>query len=279
MTGTWAPTEVHESDRVTAGAAHALHDLLETPGEPLRAGDRLPILWHWLAFPPRARQSELGPDGHPSTGTFLPPTGSRQRMFAGASVEGSGDLLVEARLDRTSVVSEVLEKAGSSGPLMFVTVDHELRGSAGTVHERDTVVYKEKQSASSGPATPTDWSWARTVHVDPVLLFRFSALTYNAHRIHYDRDYAVAAEGYPGLVVHGPLQALMLADLAARVLPNTTVARFAFRSHIPMFDAAPLQLRARLTTKDELELAVLNPLGQRAMSAKATLVVREGESP
>ena len=285
MSRLWTPTALHECDQVTAGAAHALHDLLEAPGEPPQEGDRLPILWHWLAFPPRARQSELGADGHPTTGTFLPPTGGRQRMFAGASVASSGELQVGGRLERTSSVSEVREKQGRSGPLMFVTVDRELRGRAAKVQERDTVVYKECPTA---PAAPSDgaaihdddaaWPWVRAVPVDPVLLFRFSALTYNAHRVHYDRDYAVGVEGYPGLVVHGPLQALLLADLAARVLPGTVVSRFSFRSHAAVFDGAPLELRARPTTTEEVELAVLTPLGQRAMSATATVVPRGEEA-
>jgi len=281
----WAPSSLHERDRVSARAALALHDLLEAAGEPPQEGDLLPVLWHWLAFPPRARQSELGRDGHPTTGTFLPPTGGRQRMFAGATVVTSGRLAVEERLGRTSSVSEVRETRGRSGSLVFVTVDRQLRGTAGTVQERDTVVYKEGGSAPQVPVTEplvgedaAAWTWVRSVPADPVLLFRFSALTYNAHRIHYDRDYAVGVEGYPGLVVHGPLQALLLADLAGRVLPGRTVSEFSFRSHAPVFDGAPLELRARPTTPDEVELAVLTPLGRRAMSATATVVPREEES-
>lgn len=286
MSTSWVPTTVHERDRVSARAAQGLHDLLEAPGEPPQEGDPLPVLWHWLAFPPRARQSDLGPDGHPTTGTFLPPTGGRQRMFAGATVAGAGTLAVGGPLERTSSVTEVGEKQGRSGPLLFVTVEHELRGPAGSVQERDTVVYKEGASAPPPPVTEpavgeddAAWTWARTVPVDPVLLFRFSALTYNAHRIHYDRDYAVGVERYPGLVVHGPLQALLLADLAGRILPGRTVSRFSFRSHAPVFDGAPIELRARPTAApDVVELAVLTPLGQQAMSATATVVPPEGET-
>lgn len=285
MSRPWAPSSLHERDRVSAGAALALYDLLEAAGEPPQEGDPLPVLWHWLAFPPRARQSELGQDGHPTTGTFLPPTGGRQRMFAGAAVVTAGRVAVEERLERTSSVTEVRETRGRSGPLMFVTVDRELRGTAGTVQERDTVVYKEGVSAPPVPVTEplvgeddAAWTWSRSVPADPVLLFRFSALTYNAHRIHYDRDYAVGVEGYPGLVVHGPLQALLLADLAGRVLPGRTVSEFSFRSYAPVFDGAPLELRARPTAPGEVELAVLTSLGRRAMSATATVVPREGES-
>ncbi len=282
MSRLWAPTSLHERDRVSAAAARALHDLLEAPGEPPQEGDPLPILWHWLAFPPRARQSEIGPDGHPTPGTFLPPTGERRRMFAGADLAASGSLRVEARLERTSSVSDVRTKQGRSGPLMFVTVERQLQGADGSVQERETLVYREGAAAPPAPLTgpavsDAAWTWARAVPVDPVLLFRFSALTYNAHRIHYDRDYAVGVEGYPGLVVHGPLQALLLADLAGRVLPGRTVSRFSFRSHAPVFDGAPLELRARPTTPEEVELAVLSPLGQPAMSATATMVASEGK--
>ena len=284
MSRPWAPTVLHERDRVTVAAAGALHDLLEAPGQRPQEGDPLPVLWHWLAFPPRGRQSELGPDGHPATGTFLPPTGGRQRMFAGATVTASGQLPVEAPLERASSVSDVREKHGRSGPLLFVTVDRELSGAGATVQQRDTIVYKDAPSAPAVPVADPEaadaaaWPWTRTVPVDPVLLFRFSALTYNAHRIHYDRDYAVGVEGYPGLVVHGPLQALLLADLAARVRPGATVTRFAFRSHAPVFDRAPLELRARTTTAEEVVLAVLTPEGSRAMTATARLAPAEEAS-
>jgi 3-methylfumaryl-CoA hydratase len=215
-------------DLVTATAARALHDLLDRPGEAPQDGDPLPILWHWLAFLPQARQAELGDDGHPRTGDFLPETKGLRRMYAGGEVRVTGAPRVGERMTRTSEVVDVTRKRGRSGELLFVTVEHRI--DAGIV-ERSDIVYRE-------PA-PAKAATAGEAVIDPTLLFRFSALTYNAHRIHYDRDYATAVEGYPGLVVHGPLQAILLANTVTR-----PVTRFAFRSIAPAFDIHALRVDA-----------------------------------
>ncbi|MFK0007690.1 MaoC family dehydratase N-terminal domain-containing protein [Paenarthrobacter sp. NPDC090520] len=282
MTGGWVASAVERRDVVSVAAATALHDLLDTGGRAPRRGDPLPLLWHWLAFLPQARQSDLGPDGHPVTGAFLPPTGGRQRMYAGGHVTVTKPPRVGDPLTRKSSVTDVQHKSGRSGELMFVTVEHTITGPTGELDDRNDIVYKNPVPAPSrtGGAGPrsagvtdpdTGWEWGRTVDIDPALLFRFSALTYNAHRIHYDRDYAVNTEGYPGLVVHGPLQAVLLADALSLVLPNHRPTSFTFRSTAPAFDNAPLQLRYRSSTEPGVaELAAFSN-GTQTMTATAVL--------
>lgn len=289
MSGSWQPTTTTEGDSVTTRAAQAWHDLLDRPGRAPGAGDPLPPLWHWAAFAPRFRLAELAADGHPPTGGFLPPTGGRRRMYAGGTVTTTGVLRVGERLTRVSAVTDVTEKQGRTGELLFVTVDHALSVGAAldpvSVREQTTLVYRGAAMAADRPAErradPLDhadqpdgveeWPLARTVPIDPVLLFGFSALTGNAHRIHYDRDYATTVEGYPGLVVHGPLQALLLADLVERTLPGYNVTDFTFRSLAPAFDNHPLELRGRHHPTGRVELAALTRNGIRSMTATATV--------
>lgn len=277
MADSWIPTTEYAADRVTAEAAGALFDLLECPGQKPGAGEPLPLLWHWLAFLPQAKQSHLSPDGHLVTGGFLPPTAGKRRMYAGGQIAVKGRVDVNERLSRSSVVSDVKQKDGVSGPLLFVAVDHEISASRGSIVDRNDIVYRDFQAnsghaAGTFPIDDSEWEFGRTIPIDPVLLFRFSALTYNAHRIHYDRDYARRTEGYPGLVVHGPLQAMLLAELVRTAFPQHTVARFVFRSTAPAFDDSPLLLRARLNPENaEVQLAAFTGKGRRTMSATATL--------
>lgn len=276
MTPDWLPSTEERADTVTATAATALHDVLDAEGSRPETGDPLPLLWHWLAFLPRARQSELGPDGHPVTGAFLPPTGGRQRMYAGGQVAISGTPRIGDPLMRRSKVTEVSQKTGRSGDLMFVTVDHVITGAGSEIRERNDIVYKHPAKSVATPSSQAgdercEWEWSRTVAVDPTMLFRFSALTYNAHRIHYDRDYATKIEGYPGLVVHGPLQAVLLADAATRVAPEMRLSRFSFRSTAPAFDNAPLELRFhRSGSSGPVELGAFSN-GRQTMAAMAVL--------
>lgn len=256
------------------------------------AGERLPILWQWLAFTPQAKQSEIGEDGHRITGEFLPPTGDRRRMYAGGRASITGEVRIAEPLQRTSAVSDVAEKQGKSGALLFVTVDHEISALEGGILEQNDIVYKEQRPQNIRPQnarpqnarpqnaaaidprllTDAEWTWGRTFLIDPVVLFRFSALTYNGHRIHYDRDYATHVEGYPGLIVHGPLQAILLADLAQRTFADRVVQSFSFRSTAPAFDDSDLELRARIdAVTGALELAAFTRDGKQSMSARATL--------
>lgn len=275
--GGWRPTSERQTDRVSETAARALHDLLDIGTPVPNAGDPLPLLWHWLAFLPRARQSGLGSDGHPEASGFLPPIGSRARMYGGGEVSREGVVRVGEDLERESVVSNVVEKGGRSGALTFITVNHRLVATKGSIRERSDIVYRQKmfdapmvRARASEKESDPGWDVGRTLRIDPPLLFRFSALTYNAHRIHYDRDYATNIEGYPGLVVHGPLQAIALADAVRRAFPEAGVSSFAFRSIAPAFDDADLELRLRRADAATIELGAFSS-GWQTMMATAKI--------
>ena len=180
----------------------------------------MPYLWHWLFFLPLAQQSEIGPDGHPRRGGLLPPVPLPRRMGAGSDFAFHQPLLVGDRLTRTSTIVDVSEKSGRAGHLIFVKVRHEIRrnGAADVaLTEHHNIVYRDAPGPNDVPpapvAAPGEFSWERRIKADEVLLFRYSALTFNGHRIHYDRKYVTEVEGYPGLIVHGPLIATLLMDL------------------------------------------------------------------
>ncbi len=219
----------------------------------------LPPLWHWALFADWAPASALGPDGHPKRGGFLPPVHDLpRRMWAGGRLQFHAPIHVGEVLTRVSTILSVTEKAGGSGRLVFVTVRHDIDGPSGrAITEEQDIVYRgaDGEAVKPGdPAPPIDAAAARQVLPDPVLLFRYSALTGNGHRIHYDADYVRGEEGYPGLIVHGPLQATWMAMLAAELAP---LRRFAFRGRRPAFAGTPLQVEAwkgldgyRLRTRD-----------------------------
>jgi 3-methylfumaryl-CoA hydratase len=232
------------SDEITTVPMAALSATLDLTAPPPKRGDRLPPLWHWLYFLSIHRQSELGPEGHALRGGFLPPVPLPRRMWAGGRLSFHRPLLVGARYTRTSHILEVQQKQGRSGPLVFVVVRHEIGNEEGLalLEEQDIVYRHHPRADDARPApelAPKDAAWERTVRPDDVLLFRYSALTFNAHRIHYDYRYATGTEGYPGLVVHGPLIATLLVDLIRRQVPEANVMRFAFRARSALFDTAP----------------------------------------
>jgi 3-methylfumaryl-CoA hydratase len=217
-------------------------------------GTDLPPLWHWLYFLPHARQSEIGPDGHPRRGGFLPPVPLPRRMWAGGRLrwEATNPLRVGQEVQRTSTIQSIKHKAGRSGELLFVLVEHQLRNAQGLAltEEHDIVYRSAAQPGDPAPAPqkpPLDGqaAWSRTIVPDDVLLFRYSALTFNGHRIHYDRKYVTEVEGYPGLIVHGPLIATLLLDLLRRSLPGAQVARFDFRAVRPTFDLHPFSVHGK----------------------------------
>ena len=207
------------------------------------AGTVLPALWHWLYFLPLHRQSEIGPDGHARRGGFLPPVPLPRRMWAGSQFEFHQPLCIGDEMTRTSTIESVTEKQGRTGPLVFVKVRHEIRrqGQAEVaLTEFHDIVYREAARADEvappprpAPATST---WEKKWVPDDVLLFRYSALTFNGHRIHYDRKYVTEVEGYPGLIVHGPMVATMLLDLLRHQMPQAQVERYEFRAVRPVFD-------------------------------------------
>lgn len=228
----------------------------------------LPPLAHWLYFLAPAKEMEIGLDGHPKRGGFLPPITLPRRMWAGSRLEFLKPIPIGAEIADRSEVTSIVEKQGKSGAMIFVTIRREI-GCDGllAIREERDVVYRDEPKIGTMPATTQPDTrkaeWSRTVTPDPVLLFRFSALTFNAHRIHYDRDYAMKAEGYPGLVVQGPLTAMLLMDHYLAKHPRADIFRFEFRAEKPLFDGAPFELCGAGS-----DLWARTPSGERAMSAK-----------
>ncbi len=242
----WVGRTETVSDAVTATPCAALAATLDRDADRPEPGTPLPALWHWLYFLPLHRQSDLGPDGHAQRGGFLPPVPLPRRMWAGSQLEFHAPLRVGDALVRTSTIDGVTEKHGRTGALVFVRVRHEIRRdgeSAVALTEFHDIVFREPPApgdlAPAPKAAPATSAWQRKWIPDDVLLFRYSALTFNGHRIHYDRRYVTQVEGYPGLVVHGPLQATLLLDLLRRERPDAAVARFEFRAVRPAFDSDP----------------------------------------
>jgi 3-methylfumaryl-CoA hydratase len=240
----WTPGTVRMSRRVDPWPAAAFADLIGTVPPGLDLGDPLPPLWHWFYLLDHPAQSAIGADGHPADGPFLPPIPGRRRMFAGGRLRQDAAIPVGADLSSRSAVADVSVKSGRSGELAFVTVRHELTadGTLVGVEEQD-IVYRSEAAgtvpravsrAPGGVPAPAG-EWRAELATDPVLLFRFSALTYNGHRIHYDRPYATQAEGYPDLVVHGPLLALLALELPRIHAPEQAVRSFTYRLARPAF--------------------------------------------
>ena len=242
----WVGKSEEAADAATATPFAALAATLDRPAERPMAGTALPPLWHWLYFLPLHRQSDIGPDGHAKRGGFLPPVPLPRRMWAGSQLEFHAPLRVGDAIARTSTITEVTEKSGRTGRLVFVKVRHEVRrvGDHGVaLTEFHDIVYREAakpDDVAPPPKTaPPTSAWERKWVPDEVLLFRYSALTFNGHRIHYDRRYVTEVEGYPGLVVHGPLIATLLLDLLRHERPDADVARYEFRAVRPLFDISP----------------------------------------
>ena len=246
-------SEVAErSEMILPGPAAALGGLLDVPVPDLAGGEALPLLWHWMYLLDRPRQADLGPDGHPFRGTIpVPPGPGYRRMWAGGRVRMHGPLRCGDIAAKRSRVLSVQHKHGRSGPLTFVVVEHQvLQHGQLVIDEQQDIVYREagpppgRPEAPAGenqviPAAADEWA----IDTPPTVLFRFSALTYNGHRIHYDRDYARDVEGYPGLLTHGPLQALAMAE-AARARGYGARPSFEYRLTSPLFDFQGLVVKA-----------------------------------
>src|SRR4051794_33122502 len=266
-------------DQIGATPVKALNATLDPPALPADPGTPLPPLWHWLYFLPLHRQSELGPDGHARRGGFLPPVPLPRRMWAGGRLEFRRPLRVGEGIERTSRIERVDVKEGRSGGLVFVLVRHEIRsrGEVAIVEEHD-IVYRgaphhgqATPARKAAPAWAATRGWRRDVVPDPVLLFRYSALTFNGHRIHYDRRYVSEVEGYPGLIVHGPLLATMLVDLARDHVAPRELRAFSFRAVAPIFDTTAFAV-CGVPADDgtSVTLWVQDASGHLAMEATAT---------
>jgi 3-methylfumaryl-CoA hydratase len=271
----WIGRSVVVEDSATPVPLRALTATLDRD-DPPAPGQPIPPLWHWLYFLPLHRQSEIGADGHPTRGGFLPPVPLPRRMWAGSRLEFRAPVAAGQALSRTSRIADVRLKEGRSGPLVFVKVQHEIAagGRLAIVEEHD-IVYRELpkpgEPAPAGVAAPDNAHWTRRIVPDDVLLFRYSALTFNGHRIHYDRRYVTEVEGYPGLIVHGPLIATLLMDLLRRERPEAQVTHFAFKAVQPIFDTAPFEVCGRMEDERHVTLWARTPDGHVAMDARATL--------
>ena len=255
-----------------AWPAQAMLALLDRDPGSIQEGDALPLGWHWLYFNKPVRASNLGPDGHERRGEFID---LPRRMWAGGELRALSPVRIGESAELRSEILEVEEKRGKSGRLAFVTVGHEvLQGGRACVEEEQVIVYREAQDVrghaqsnrSPGPQpapapAPPAASWTRTFIPTTVTLFQFSALTYNGHRIHYDQPYATATEGYPGLVVHGPLTALLLLDAARR--HGSAPSRFRYRALAPLFVDEPITLAGA-----QHVVEAIGPTGEVAMRGR-----------
>jgi 3-methylfumaryl-CoA hydratase len=233
--------------------AHLLQATLDRDERVFAPGDPLPLLWHWLYFPPTTKQGRLGEDGHTRDSGLLPVVPFLpRRMWAGSRLNSPLPLRIGDRLTRRSEVVSLTPKLGASGRLLFVSLRHAVSGSSGgSVLEEQDLVFREAVARTASPERPSPppraAAFERTVVPTSTLLFRFSALTFNAHRIHYDLTYATQVEGYEGLVVHGPLQAVLMLDLVERVRPDRLVTSFDFKAQRPAFAPRVLAVRASAT--------------------------------
>ena len=270
----WVGREEERVERIALPAVQALAATLDLDVAPL-PGAALPPGWHWLFFNPVVRRSGLGVDGHPQRGGFLPPIELPRRMWAGSRIRYLADLPVDAEATRRSRILKVEEKVGKRGTLWFVTVEHQTlcAGQACIVEQQD-IVYRDATPPGAAAAKPephpAQAQFGRDFEPDTTLLFRYSALTFNGHRIHYDQAYAQHEEGYPDLVVHGPLTATLLQQLALAQGAGRQLASFDFRGVSPLFVGRSFRLEGRVTEGGALELWARGPEGELAMSATAT---------
>ncbi|MGB5484154.1 FAS1-like dehydratase domain-containing protein [Parasphingorhabdus sp.] len=269
----WIGKSETRKDIITPGLLQRYCATFDTP-----VTDEIPQGLHWCLCLPHASTAELGEDGHPAKGGFLPPISLPRRMWASSSVSFENPLQLGDEVSRVSSIASIEEKSGKSGDLVFVAIDHETRvGDRVAVRERQNIVYRESAktappaSLASNQAPDLEgWDWQQQIIPSEAMLFRFSALTFNSHRIHYDRPYAVEEEGYPGLVVQGPLMAVLLLNMAASELGANKLSSFSFRGQSPAFANNVLNLVGNCEGQS-LTLAVLGEDGETIMSAQARI--------
>jgi 3-methylfumaryl-CoA hydratase len=272
----WVGREETAEDVVTQSLVARFRATFDLAGDFPAVADVAPRLIHFCLAQPISLTWDLGEDGHPARGGFLPPVPLPRRMWAGSTITFHGELRIGDEVRRRSRIGNVTVKEGRSGTMCFVTVGHEWRARGKRViEEEQTIVYRDVAS-SAGPSAPAPRSdpgppgnSVTTVEINAPILFRYSALTFNGHRIHYDRPYAVEVERYPALVIHGPLQATLLMNLATRENGGVPPGIFTFRSLAPLFDDRPICLHAGGFEDGGLELWSTHPGGPIAMSAEA----------
>jgi 3-methylfumaryl-CoA hydratase len=270
----WIGRKESAVDYVTVPAVDRLAATLDRDDPMPKAGDPLPIGWHQLLFPRVVRQSQIGADGHPERGDFLPPVPLPRRMFAGKRTTFHEDLRVGDEVRRDSAIKDVVIKKGQTGQMVFVTVQTEIASPRGrAITEEHDYVYREAAPGGTPPQPPKPAPgkavWSRVVTPDPVMLFRYSALTFNGHRIHYDFPYVTQAEGYPGLVMNGGLTTLLVFELA-RARASTPIRTIASRNVRALFANQPITIAGEPSGDGKTaKLWALNPDGALALSAEA----------
>lgn len=273
----WIGRTETSRDRITARTAAAMAATLDRDGFAATEGTPLPPLWHWLYFLETPRTDALGRDGHMERGGFLPPIELPRRMWAGSRIRFHRPLYIGEQAERVSRIARVDEKQGRSGRLAIVTVEHRIEGESGpAITDEHDIVYREEPRADApappGKEPPGDAAWSRARVADTVLLFRYSALTFNSHRIHYDLPYATGVEGYPGLVVHGPLVATLLAEDCAARHPERGIAALEMRALRPLFHDTTFHLCGRPASEAAAaELWCVDPDGAMTMEITARL--------
>jgi 3-methylfumaryl-CoA hydratase len=271
----WIGREEDSSGRILASVVRAMAATLDLERVP-QAGEPLPPGWQWLFFNPAERRSALGSDGHPRRGGFLPPIELPRRMWAGSRILYLAGLPVDSQVMKRSRILKIESKTGKRGSLSFVTVQHTLScDGKPCISEEQDIVYREAPPPGTVSAAPQHHEgvpeWSRRFEPDTTLLFRYSALTFNGHRIHYDQAYARHVEGYPNLVVHGPLLATLLQQFALEHAGGRRLVRFDFRGVSPLFVDRAFQLEGRTAEDGTLALWIRGPDGELAMSATAAL--------
>ena len=264
------------TDVVTPAPANLLRLTFGRPEPEMQPGDALPPGWHALYFLPRFRGDELRPDGSPREAGVVPPMPLPRRMFAGERLRFHRPIRIGDAVRRETALADISLKSGGTGTLVFASVVSQIFTPAGlALEEERRTVFREEVKAGEGnqaprrEEAPTDVPWRRRIEPDAVLLFRFSALTFNSHRIHYDRTWAMQTEGYPGLVVHGPLTSTLLIDFARDHNPGRTFLTYTTQARAPLFDTAPFELRGRPTAGGRgCEVWAVTPAGTVAMSAQ-----------
>jgi len=245
MTGTrnfddWIGKVREQRERIDTALTVAMSAALDRDDPVPKDGDPLPLPWHWMFFRDSTVQSKLGTDGLPKRGDLMPPVPLPRRMWAASNIKVHTPLRLGETAVKCSEVADVAEKSGKSGELVFINLNHTILNQAEEVAivEEQTIVYTEAmKSGATSPSRPAPENslWRRHITPDPVLLFRYSALTFNPHRIHYDQPYVTQEEGYPGLLVHGPLIATLMVDLCRRSRPEALITEFSFRAMAPLF--------------------------------------------
>jgi len=271
----WLGKQQSISDTIRTQPVAFMRDTLDLPASDPQPGDPLPHAWHWLFFLDAAPLRQLSRDGHAARGGFLPPVALPRRMWAGGRLRFLEQITIGEKITRVSTIKDIARKTGRSGELCFVTVQHQyISGSTLKLWEEHDIVYREdpveNETLPDPPTAPQHADHAATICPSSIMLFRYSALTFNGHRIHYDLDYCRQVEGYPGLIVHGPLTATLLIGMAGDYCSNAWISTFEFRAVSPLFDDQPFTI-ALEKQDQQLTLWAANSKGKLAMSATASV--------